>query len=500
MENQPFKKLTPRVAVWRQQAELLAHLCQFSQNVLCVVAPHNSGKTEFIQYFLDLPLPRLHKHALYSEHKTVDAMMQEVAQLFNLPWDKQDAQPLQKSVDSINQHAESTWVLLVDDADFMPPECLKALLQLSQTDLEPRRQLHIILFGQPELETILLQDEFQSIIKGHSHTLELAYSSAPQKAAPQQSNPKKNTLADLDEDRLSDKQPDRSFQEQVIRKTSNSHPHGVNMATKILAFDRVRHMLIHPITLGALAGVGLGIIYLTLNPMDDAEWQNPPTQATQLAEVNWDTTSQPLKVKVLSAPKDATASPSATQDLRSGTQAKVGQIPLAEQLPVVAEQNNSIAEKPAAAVVDVAADATLAAVAQKSAVVASAAPKTKTIVTAAAPTTKRAVSKPTAKTLLNAENKLLSADSKFYTLQLMGGKNQSSVNQFINTHKIADKAFTYRKQVKGELWYVVVLGQYPNKESANKAIQALPPALKQNVKPWVRSIESVQQEINSAQT
>lgn len=487
MENQPLKKPTPRVALWQQQAELLAHLCQFSQNVLCVVAPHNSGKTEFIEYFLNLPLPRLYKHALYSEQKTVDAMMQEIAQLFSLPWDKQSAQPLQIEADSITQHQESTWVLLVDDADFMSPECLKALLQLSQTDLEPKRQLHIILFGQPELEQILAQDEFKSIIKDNSHTLELAQASMgmANRATTTPPNAKKNILADLDEDALFEPQSDPIFQEAVNRK--NTQPHGVNMATKTISLERARQMLVHPIALGALAGVGLGIIYLSLNPMDDAEWQNPPTQAAQLAEVNWETTSQPLNIKVLSASKEAMTNASAAQEENTITQSNANEEPLAID-------SNSGAVVAATAVVS---DATTAdkavAVSGLAAIVDL---KTATPTTSVSTQT---TAKPATKTLLSAENKLLNANAKFYTLQLMGGKNQASIKQFINTHKIADKAYTYRKQVKGDLWYVVVLGEYPSKESAQKAIQTLPPALRQNVKPWVRSIESVQREINSVQ-
>ncbi len=485
MENQSLKKPTPRVALWQQQAELLAHLCQFSKNVLCVVAPHNSGKTEFIQYFLDLPLPRLYKQALYSEQKTVDAMMQEIAQRFNLPWDKQSTQPLQRETDSIAQHQESTWVLLIDDADFMSPECLKAVLQLSQTDLEPRRQLHIILFGQPELEQILAQDEFQSIIKGHSHTLELAQASmsTAKRAATIPSHTKKNTLDDLDEDGLFEPQSDPIFQEPVSRKITK--PHGVNMATKTLSFERTRQMLVHPMTLGALAGVGLGIIYLSLNPMDDAEWQDPPTHAAQLAEVNWDTTSQPLNIKVLSASKEAMTNASAVQKESATTQGN------ADQASILATDNNSNVAPTAAVVSDIAADKTVTVSKTAAAAVQIDAP------TAAA--SKQANAKPAAKTLLSAENTLLSANAKFYTLQLMGGKNQASIKQFIDTHKIADKAYTYRKRVKGDLWYVVVLGQYPSKESAQKAIQTLPPALRQGVKPWVRTIESVQKEINSAQ-
>ncbi|MCS5709581.1 AAA family ATPase [Candidatus Berkiella cookevillensis] len=488
MENQPLKKPTPRVALWQQQAELLAHLCQFSQNVLCVVAPHNSGKTEFIQYFLDLPLPRLYKHALYSEQKTVDAMMQKIAQLFNLPWDKQSTLPLQVEADGIAQHQDSTWVLLVDDADFMSPECLKALLQLSQTDLEPRRQLHIILFGQPELEQTLAQDEFQSIIKGHSHTLELAQASIDtvKRAATMPPTVKKNTLADLDEDGLFEHQSDHIFQEPVSRKTAK--PHGVNMATKTLSLDRARQMLVHPIALGALAGVGLGIIYLSLNPMDDAEWQNPPTQAAQLAEVNWETSSQPLNIKVLSASREAMTNASAVQEGNATTQTNANQAPI-----LAATDNNSSGVATTAVVSDVTAADKAATVSKTAAAV-----DLKTVAPAI-PVSKQATAKPATKTLLSAENKLLNANAKFYTLQLMGGKNQASIKQFINTHKIADKAYTYRKQVKGDLWYVVVLGEYPSKESAQKAIQTLPPALRQNVKPWVRSIESVQQEINSAQ-
>lgn len=211
----------------------------------------------------------------------------------------------------------------------------------------------------------------------------------------------------------------------------------------MVSLNQLKQLVIHPVTLSALAGTMLGVIYLSFNPLDDAEWQNPPTHAAQLAEVNWDASlASNAKLKTV-----------ASMPIMGVAQEG---IPLAEQLPELA-------------------------------------------IEAIAPITEinsHAQGKKPLKAFSTEEQYLLSTNSQYYTLQLMGGRDQTHAHDFIKDNEIADKAYVYRKQVDGDHWYVVLLGEYPTKEEAQEAAKKLPQTLSEQ-KPRIRSMQSVQQEIQS---
>lgn len=447
--------LTPPIAAWQQQAELLAHLCQFSQNILCVVAPPRSGKTEFVKYFMSLSFPSLEKRAISSQCDSVEALMQQIANAFQLSWEQGGtSSQMKESLAHQHQAQASTWVLVVDDADQLSPECLNALLQLSQINAEPRRQLHLILLGSPALEQTLASKENQLIINGFCHTLELAHLSPAKEKTTTPSPKKDEVLLGLDEKQLFNQD-----------RTNSGSLTGVAMAKRQTAAISPRKILSHPITLGALTGVGLGIVYLAMNPLDDAEWQEPVTHASQLAQVHSDYTVKPT----LQSPTKKIKVDSGTQVIPEEEQLEELQLnttktPLADDIPELAlEKSNSQNVK-------------------------------KTSKTTPIQTRNKSPEKQSQRHSLEEQN-LLASNAEYYTLQLMGGRSKSGIKDFIQNHDIADKALTYRKQVNGDDWYVVVLGQYQTKEAAQSAIKQLPTSVQKETKPWIRSVGSVQKEI-----
>ena len=92
---------------------------------------------------------------------------------------------------------------------------------------------------------------------------------------------------------------------------------------------------------------------------------------------------------------------------------------------------------------------------------------------------------------------LLSQEPDHFTLQLFGTNKSSNADQFIEQHKLKDKAGYFHNRHKGGDWYSVVYGIYPDQAAAKKASQTLPASLKK-IKPWIRRLDDIQASINDA--
>ncbi len=98
-------------------------------------------------------------------------------------------------------------------------------------------------------------------------------------------------------------------------------------------------------------------------------------------------------------------------------------------------------------------------------------------------------------TIPRKESWVLNQNSKHYTLQIVAGENLNTIEEFIVEHKLYNNIAFYRSIRKNKPWYGLIYGVYPHKQAAVSAINKLPTKL-QRLKPWVRSINSVQHDIN----
>lgn len=79
---------------------------------------------------------------------------------------------------------------------------------------------------------------------------------------------------------------------------------------------------------------------------------------------------------------------------------------------------------------------------------------------------------------------------KGYGLQFVASADLASAKRFARKYHIYKRANYYQTWVKGKSWYVVVLGDFDTKGSAQQAVKRLPQPLKAR-KPWVRSIKGL---------
>jgi septal ring-binding cell division protein DamX len=97
------------------------------------------------------------------------------------------------------------------------------------------------------------------------------------------------------------------------------------------------------------------------------------------------------------------------------------------------------------------------------------------------------------------EKWILDQNTRHYTLQIVAGENLKTIEEFITEHKLKNNIAFYRSVRKGKPWYGLIYGIYTHKQAAISAINQLPKNL-QRLKPWLRSIKSVQSDINKTRS
>jgi len=75
-----------------------------------------------------------------------------------------------------------------------------------------------------------------------------------------------------------------------------------------------------------------------------------------------------------------------------------------------------------------------------------------------------------------------------YTLQLAGVRDRAAAQRFIQRHGLGGKAAILTTRREGQAWYVLVHGHYRNRSAALAGAASLSPALLKEVKPWARTI------------
>lgn len=87
---------------------------------------------------------------------------------------------------------------------------------------------------------------------------------------------------------------------------------------------------------------------------------------------------------------------------------------------------------------------------------------------------------------------LNSQNSQNWTLQLLGARDPETLLKFAQRNKLSTNAAWYKTWLTSKPYYVMVYGSYNSRENARNAINGLPPSIR-SLKPWVKSIKSVQQ-------
>lgn len=120
--------------------------------------------------------------------------------------------------------------------------------------------------------------------------------------------------------------------------------------------------------------------------------------------------------------------------------------------------------------------------------------KTKLATPTNTPDKKVSITKKTNTSKIKGNSWIKAQNPKHYTLQLIGGSNRSSAENFIKKHKVIGDAAIFKTKRKGKDWYSVIYKSYGSYKLATSASKSLPKSLKR-IKPWVRSFEKIQNDI-----
>lgn len=94
------------------------------------------------------------------------------------------------------------------------------------------------------------------------------------------------------------------------------------------------------------------------------------------------------------------------------------------------------------------------------------------------------------------EATLMAKPANHYTLQMMGTQDEAAVKSYIQAQAAPANFSYFEGRYKDKPWYVVVYGDYADRDQALAAIQSLPEAL-QKQRPWAKSLQSIQTDIRS---
>ncbi|VAX11649.1 hypothetical protein MNBD_GAMMA26-37 [hydrothermal vent metagenome] len=98
-----------------------------------------------------------------------------------------------------------------------------------------------------------------------------------------------------------------------------------------------------------------------------------------------------------------------------------------------------------------------------------------------------------------SEVKILTLDENHYGINILSIKSRESIRHLLTKFNLTDNTYIYRIPRGGDFIHGVILGAYPDKQSANKALGEISPELIKN-KPWPIQIGTVQARIQSIHT
>ena len=115
-----------------------------------------------------------------------------------------------------------------------------------------------------------------------------------------------------------------------------------------------------------------------------------------------------------------------------------------------------------------------------------------------APADKEGVTRKTEKRRMHSEKWLLTQESSYYTIQLMGARKEALLFDFVARNKLLEQneiAF-YQTTYKDKPWFQLLYGVYTTKKEAQSAADYLPPKIRKS-SPWIRRLSAVQKAIRT---
>jgi len=173
-QDDRFLYLNPALT---ERLELLKHYTQYGNLLLIITGERGVGKSSLKQRFINTA-PEEWQICEIQSHTMMDAslLLKQVAHGFNITETPLDPsalyEVLSSQLDYMHQ-ASYVPILIIDDAHELPKDALQALLYLAEHHSDQQTALRIILFCEPEIETMLEDPAIHSLKERVTHGMEI---------------------------------------------------------------------------------------------------------------------------------------------------------------------------------------------------------------------------------------------------------------------------------------------------------------------------------------
>jgi MSHA biogenesis protein MshM len=182
LNQQPFS-LAPNTEFYvdletqQECFNILSYALQAGEGFIKITGEVGTGKTLLCRRLLN-SLDRDDYVSLYIPNPALNpqALWCAIAHELEIETNDQDIHQIQERIQqrllSLAQQGRSV-VLVVDEAQCIPEDSLEAMRLISNLEAESRSLIQIILFGQPELNTLLAQNRFRQLKQRITYSAEL---------------------------------------------------------------------------------------------------------------------------------------------------------------------------------------------------------------------------------------------------------------------------------------------------------------------------------------
>ncbi len=160
-----------------QRLNMLEHLSRYSELLLIISGPKGIGKTSLLQRFrLNADEDTLVSQVDANPMMDADTLLQAIAAGFGLHKPNDNPVALQ---DTLYRHLAALHhqgkipLLLIDDAHVLPQDALEALFNLADAEASDGNLLRIILFSDPQIETMLQSPAIRGLRERVTHSMNI---------------------------------------------------------------------------------------------------------------------------------------------------------------------------------------------------------------------------------------------------------------------------------------------------------------------------------------
>lgn len=174
-QNDRFYYLNPAL---KEQLALLQHYTQYGNLLLLITGERGIGKSSLKQRFINTAQEEWRVCEIQA-HTMMDAsvLLRQIAQGFGItepPFDASSLyEVLSEQLEYLHQQSYEP-ILIIDDAHELPQDALQSLLYLAEHHSDHDSALRIILFCEPQIETMLEDPAIHSLKERITHSIDIA--------------------------------------------------------------------------------------------------------------------------------------------------------------------------------------------------------------------------------------------------------------------------------------------------------------------------------------